>query len=43
VKKYATYYVEPKGIDEYEILSRTHADELFKLGYQSMLAKLKKL
>jgi NTE family protein len=42
VKKYATYYVEPKGIDEYEILSRTHADELFELGYQSMLAKLKK-
>lgn len=42
VKKYATYYVEPKGIDEYEILSRTHADELFELGYQAMLAKLKK-
>lgn len=43
VKKYATYYVEPKGIEEYEILSRTHADELYKLGYQAMLAKLKKL
>jgi NTE family protein len=42
VKKYATYYVEPKGIDEYEILSRTHADELYKLGYQAMLAKLKR-
>ncbi len=42
VKKYATYYVEPKGIDEYEILSRTHADELFELGYQAMHAKLKR-
>lgn len=42
VKKYATYYVEPKGIDQYEILSRTHAGELFELGYQAMLAQLKK-
>ena len=42
VKKYATYYIEPKGIDQYEILSRTHAGELFELGYQAMLAQLKK-
>ncbi len=42
VKKYATYYVEPKGIDQYEILSRTHAGELFELGYQAMRAQLKK-
>lgn len=37
VKKYATYYIEPEGIDKYEVLSRTHAEELFKLGYNSTM------
>ncbi len=37
VKKYSTYYIEPEGIDTYEILSRTHADELFELGYNSTM------
>jgi NTE family protein len=37
VKKYATHYIEPNGIDTYEILSRTHADELFELGYNSTM------
>jgi NTE family protein len=37
VKKYSTYYIEPDGIDTYEILSRTHADELFELGYNSTM------
>jgi NTE family protein len=35
VRKYAGIYIEPEGIDKYEILSRTHADELFELGYSS--------
>lgn len=37
VKKYSTHYIEPDGIDTYEILSRTHADELFELGYNSTM------
>jgi len=35
VRKYATVFIEPKGIDKFDILSRTHADELFELGYNS--------
>jgi NTE family protein len=31
----ATIYIEPKGIDKYEILNRSHADELFELGYNA--------
>lgn len=34
-KKHATYYIEPKGIDGYEMFLRKHADELFELGYQT--------
>jgi NTE family protein len=37
VKKYATYYIEPQGIDNYEILSKSHADELFEIGYNSTM------
>jgi NTE family protein len=40
VRKYATVYIEPEGIDTYEILSRTHADELFQLGYNSTIKTL---
>ena len=43
VRKYATYYIEPEGIDTYEILSRTHADELFELGYKSTIQTIEKL
>ena len=42
VRKYATHYIEPEGIDKYEILSRSHADELFELGYKSALGILNK-
>ncbi len=42
VRKYATYYIEPEGIDTYEILSRTHADELYELGYKSTIELLGK-
>jgi len=40
VRKYATVYIEPEGIDSYEILSRTHADELFELGYKTAIKLL---
>jgi NTE family protein len=40
VKKYASIYIEPEGIDKYEILSRTHADELYELGYNSAMKEL---
>ena len=37
VRKYAGIYIEPEGIDKYEILSRTHADEMYELGYYSTI------
>ena len=36
-KRNATYYIEPDGIDAYEMFLRKHADELFELGYKSTL------
>jgi NTE family protein len=38
----ATIFVEPAGIDKYELLSSSHADELFELGYNSTQAVLGK-
>ena len=37
VRKFASIYIEPDGIETYEILSRTHADELYELGYNSTM------
>lgn len=37
VRKYADIYIEPDGIDTYEILSLTHANELYDLGYNSTI------
>ncbi|MCY1721570.1 patatin-like phospholipase family protein [Prolixibacteraceae bacterium Z1-6] len=34
-KKHATYYIEPKGIDAYEMFLRKHAEELFEIGYKT--------
>lgn len=34
-KKHASYYIEPKGIDGYEMYLIKHADELFELGYNT--------
>ncbi|WP_346862891.1 patatin-like phospholipase family protein [uncultured Draconibacterium sp.] len=34
-KKVATHYIEPTGIDEYDMFMRKHADELFELGYKT--------
>jgi len=35
VRKHANVFIEPEGIDNYDMLLRTHADELFELGYNS--------
>ena len=40
INKYATHFIEPDGIDRFDILSRSHAEELFELGYQSTLKSL---
>ena len=42
-KRHATYYVEPEGIDAYEMFLRKHADELFELGYKSTLKIIDKV
>lgn len=36
VHKYSSLYIEPEGIDNYDILSLSHADEMFELGYNSV-------
>jgi NTE family protein len=41
IKKQADFYIEPKGIDEYDVFQRKHADELFDLGYKKTLEVLK--
>lgn len=35
VKQEASHYIEPRGIDSYDIFTRKNADELFELGYKS--------
>ena len=42
VKKLATHYIEPKGIGEYDILLRKHADELYEMGYNATRNVFKK-
>jgi NTE family protein len=42
VRKHASIFIEPKGIDKFDILSRSHADELFELGYNSAKKALMK-
>jgi len=42
VRKYATIFIEPEGIDNYEILSLSHAAELYDLGYKSAKKVLEK-
>lgn len=41
VKREATYYIEPRGIDEYDIFHRKHADELFEKGYETTMQVIK--
>jgi NTE family protein len=35
VQQHADLFIEPEGIDNYDILSLSHADELYELGYRS--------
>lgn len=42
VKKLADYYIEPEGIDGFDIFHRKHADELYELGYKTTLEVFKK-
>ena len=41
IKKQVDVYIEPKGIDEFDVFQRKHADELFDLGYKKTLEVLK--
>jgi len=41
-KRQATYYIEPKGIDTFDIFSLKHADILYESGYQTTVEVLKK-
>lgn len=36
VHKYSSVYIEPEGVDKYDILSLSHADELFEIGYNAV-------
>ena len=38
----AAIYIEPEGIDKFDILSLSHADKLYKLGYDSAINALEK-
>jgi NTE family protein len=40
VHKYSSVYIEPKGIDNYDILSLSHAQEMYELGYRSVKEKV---
>ena len=42
VKQSSNIYIEPDGIESYEILSLSHANELYKIGYKSTVNILKK-
>lgn len=41
-QKKATLFIEPDGINKYDFFLRTHADELFELGYKSTQKALDK-
>ncbi len=41
-KKAADLFIEPEGIDEYDILNNSHAYELYDIGYNSTIKMLEK-
>ncbi len=41
IKKEVDHYIEPKGIDKYDLFLRKHADELFELGYNATIKTIK--
>jgi NTE family protein len=42
INKANTIFIEPEGIDHYDILNSSHAKELFDLGYKATLDALEK-
>ncbi len=42
VKQSSNIYIEPEGIESYEILSLSHANELYEIGYNSTKKMLEK-
>ena len=42
VEKYASLFIEPEGIEKFDVLSLSHADSLYELGYKSTIKALKK-
>lgn len=42
VKRMASYYIEPEGIEAYDIFHRKHADELYELGYKTTIGVFNK-
>lgn len=38
IKKQVDHYIEPRGIDKYDMFLRKHADELFDIGYNTTKA-----
>jgi NTE family protein len=42
IRKYTTIFIEPEGIENYDILSLSHASELYELGYKSACNILRK-
>ena len=42
IAKSVSLYIEPEGIDKFDILSLSHADELYDLGYNSALKAMEK-
>lgn len=40
IRKNSDFYIEPEGIESYEILSVSHANELYELGYNSAMKVL---
>lgn len=42
VRKNSKFYIEPEGIESYEILSLSHAQDLYEMGYNSTIKILEK-
>ncbi len=43
IAKSASLYIEPEGIDKYDILSLSHAQKLYDVGYRSTIKTLQKM
>jgi NTE family protein len=42
VRKHTTVFIEPEGIDKFDILSKSNADKLYEIGYNSAIIALEK-